>query len=292
MRSTRGRALYPERRCAGRARPTSGRARERRRGAAAVRHPDRPEGPLRGRGPAADGVEPRARRQRAPRGQHRLGAAARCGHGARRPHPHARVRRRRRPPTRSAIPGASRVSAGGSSGGSAAALAAAHGPGRAGTDTEGRCASRRHVRRERDQADARARPDRGHHPGGRHARPRRPDGSHGRGLRRAAADDGRRRLAASARDSPAHRAAPAEGAARGAHQPPLRVALRPGRRPGGEPRGEGARAVGGGGRPGPGAAGVQRRARPATPPCSAPTCGPTTSVSRTAPRSTGPLSPS
>ncbi len=112
------------------------RAREGRGDAAAVRHPARAEGSLRGEGPAAHRVEPRARRQR---GRHRrdgMGAAGRGGHGARRPHAHARVRRGRddrpgRQPARLAH------SAGGSSGGSAAALAAYMVPAALGTDTAG-----------------------------------------------------------------------------------------------------------------------------------------------------------
>src|SRR3954468_4975791 len=77
----------PRRRRAARAR---GRGR-----AAAVRRAGRPQGPLRGRRPARDGLQPDARGQRRVRGLRRVGAAAGGGHGARRPHPHARVRLRR-----------------------------------------------------------------------------------------------------------------------------------------------------------------------------------------------------
>ncbi len=65
----------------------------RRRDAAAVRRPARAQGPLRRRRAPAHRVEPRARGQRRRRRRDRVGAARRRGHGARRPHPHARVRR-------------------------------------------------------------------------------------------------------------------------------------------------------------------------------------------------------
>ena len=60
----------------------------------ALRHPDRPEGPLRRRRQAADRLEPRARRGARAR-LRRLGAARRRGDGAARPSAHARVRLRR-----------------------------------------------------------------------------------------------------------------------------------------------------------------------------------------------------
>ena len=101
----------------------------------AVRRADRAEGPVRGRGQAAHGVEPR--RGAGTRGRlRRLGAAEGGRSGARRSPAHPRVRGRRvdRPGRQ---PWALDRTPGGSSGGSAAALAAGEIPLATGTDTAG-----------------------------------------------------------------------------------------------------------------------------------------------------------
>ena len=164
-----------------------------RRDAAAVRHPDRRQGSIRRRRPAADRVEPRARGQRRRRGQHRVGTAARAGNGSARPHAHARVRLRRdhrpgRQPVGTA-PDRRRLER------------RERGGARGADDAGG--ARNRHVRLAADplgmlrhvrgQADPRPDPARGDHPGGAVARPRRADGADDRRLRGAARRDGRRR---------------------------------------------------------------------------------------------------
>ena len=161
--------------------------------AGAVRDPDRSEGPLRGRGEAADRVEPCAGRGARAR-LRRLGAALRAEGMVLLGHLHTHEFACGGTTDQVGNPWALERSAGGSSGGSGAALASRQVPAATGTDTAGslRIPSS-------ECGTSTIKPTRGlvsharDRPAGADVRPSRADDAHGARLRAAAGGDGRRR---------------------------------------------------------------------------------------------------